>query len=232
MNAAVDSAAQAPAIRIPELRLRELGLQDYEPVWRDMQAYTQVRDSGSPDQLWLLQHRPIYTLGLNGRTENLVQTGDIPVARVDRGGQVTYHAPGQLVAYVLYDLARAGLGVRDLVRRLEGAVIDTLGHWDIAAVGREDAPGVYVEGAKIAALGLRVRRGRCYHGLSLNVAMDLAPFAGIHPCGHRGLAVTQVRDLGGPSDLTLIGSRLSQALAERLGCRLTPFEGAVAGRPH
>lgn len=222
MTAASESATAIAAQAAGPLWLRRLGLRDYEPVWRDMQAYTDMRDADSPDQLWLLQHPPVYTLGLNGRTENLVRIGDIPVVRVDRGGQVTYHGPGQLVAYLLFDLQRAGLGVRELVRRLERAVIELLAGWGITARSREDAPGVYVDGAKIAALGLRVRRGRCYHGLSLNVAMDLRPFQGIHPCGHRGMAVTQLRDLGGPDDPAAVGESLAECLAEQLGCRLLP----------
>lgn len=209
-----DDESSAPP---PALRVRHMGRQPYESVWRDMQAYTEARDPDSPDQLWFLEHPPVYTLGLNGRTENLLQVGDIPVLRVDRGGQVTYHGPGQLVGYLLLDLSRRGMGIRELVRRIESAIVALLGDYDIDAHGREDAPGVYVGAQKIAALGLRVRRGRCYHGLSLNVDMDLAPFAGIHPCGHQGMQVTQLRDLGGPTDLHAVAVALSRKLGEQLG---------------
>jgi lipoyl(octanoyl) transferase len=182
-----------------EPRLRRLGRRDYEPTWHAMQAFTDDRDAATADELWLVEHPPVFTQGLNGRPEHLLDPGDIPVVAVDRGGQVTYHGPGQLVAYPLLDLRRRGLGVRELVRRLEFAVIDLLAGYGIEAVGRRDAPGVYVDGRKVASLGLRVRRNCCYHGLSLNVAMDLAPFARINPCGYPGLEVTRTADLGGPT---------------------------------
>ncbi len=217
MQAARDAASD----RAPGLRVRQLGLQPYEPVWRDMQAYTEARDPSSPDQLWLLEHSPVYTLGLNGRHENLLCTGDTPVLRVDRGGQVTYHGPGQLVGYLLLDLSRRAIGIRELVRRIEAAIVDLLGDYDIDAHGREDAPGVYVGAAKIAALGLRVRRGRSYHGFSLNVDMDLGPFAGINPCGYQGLQVTQLADLGGPTDMAEIAGALTEKLGIHLDYRLT-----------
>ncbi|HHJ14163.1 MAG TPA: lipoyl(octanoyl) transferase LipB [Gammaproteobacteria bacterium] len=178
------------------LRLRRLGVCDYVPVWREMQAFTADRQGPQADSLWLLQHRPVFTLGMNGKREHLLDPGEIPVVEVDRGGQVTYHGPGQLVAYPLLDLRARGLGVRTLVQLLERSVIDWLAERGIAARARRDAPGVYVDGAKIAALGLRVRRGCCYHGLSFNVDMDLEPFSRINPCGYAGLAVTQLRDLG------------------------------------
>jgi lipoyl(octanoyl) transferase len=181
-----------------------------------MRAFTDGRTQDTPDELWLLQHPPVFTLGQAGRAEHLLDPGEIPVIQTDRGGQVTYHGPGQLVAYLLVDLRRAGLGVKGLVHLLEGAVIGLLAGYGIEAVARADAPGVYVARAKIASLGLRVRRGCSYHGLSLNVDMDLTPFLRINPCGHPGLAVTQLADLGGPKDLRLVGDALAGEIARRL----------------
>lgn len=178
------------------LRVRRLGLCDYTPVWRDMQAYSAERGADAEDQLWWLQHAPVFTLGMNSKPEHLLNPGDIPVIPIDRGGQVTYHGPGQLVVYVQLDLRRLGIGVRQLVQLLEQSVIDWLAARGIVAEARRDAPGVYVQGAKIAALGLRVKRGCSYHGLSFNVDMDLEPFSRINPCGYPGLAVTQLKDLG------------------------------------
>ncbi len=178
------------------LRVRRLGLCDYTPVWRDMQAYSAERGADAEDQLWWLQHAPVFTLGMNSKPEHLLNPGDIPVIPIDRGGQVTYHGPGQLVVYVQLDLRRLGIGVRQLVQLLEQSVIDWLAERGIVAEARRDAPGVYVQGAKIAALGLRVKRGCSYHGLSFNVDMDLEPFSRINPCGYPGLAVTQLKDLG------------------------------------
>jgi len=160
-----------------------------------MSAFTDSRGADTPDELWLLEHDPVFTLGQAGKMEHVLAPGDIPVIPVDRGGQVTYHGPGQIVGYPLIDLRRAGVGVRELVRRIEQALIDTLAHWNVTAVRREGAPGVYVGEAKIAALGLRVRRGCSFHGLAFNVAMDLEPFQRINPCGYKGLAVTQLVDL-------------------------------------
>ena len=200
------------------LTVRQLGLRDYLPVWRAMQRYTDTRREDTPDELWLVEHPPVYTLGLNGKPEHVLDAADIPVIHIDRGGQVTYHGPGQLVAYPLLNLRRLGLGVRELVTTLEEAVIDLLAEYRIDAEGRRDAPGVYVNGAKIAALGLRVRRGGCYHGLSLNVDMDLTPFARINPCGYPGLAVTQLRALvEAPPDM----ATLAQHLAGHIGRRLS-----------
>jgi len=201
----------------PALIVRRLGRQDYEPVWRAMQAYTDTRTAESPDELWLLQHPPVFTQGLNGRPEHLLDPGAIPVIQVDRGGQVTYHGPGQVVAYVLLDLKRRGLGVRELVTTLEQSVIDLLADYGIDAQARRDAPGVYVAGRKIASLGLRVRRGCSYHGLSLNVAMDLAPFRRINPCGYQGLEVTQLAELGGPTDTVAVEEALLSHLVRLLG---------------
>ena len=179
------------------LVVRKLGLSDYEKTWRAMQSFTAARSADTPDELWLVEHPPVYTLGLNGKAQHLPRTANgIPVIKVDRGGQITYHGPGQIVVYTLLDLRRRGLGVRELVRKLENAVIELLADHGIEATGRVDAPGVYAAGAKVAALGLHVRNGCCFHGLSLNVDMDLSPFRAIDPCGYPGLQVTQLRDLG------------------------------------
>ncbi len=206
------------------LTVRRLGVRDYQPVWRAMQEYTERRDADSGDELWLVEHPPVFTVGLNGKPEHLLAPGDIPVVHIDRGGQVTYHGPGQLVIYPLLDLRRLKLGVRHLVTSLEQAVIDLLGDYGITAVGRRDAPGVYVDGAKIAALGLRVRRGCSYHGLSLNVAMDLEPFARINPCGYPDLRVTQLSALTGPVEIAAVAQGLSVHLARGLGVTLRATE--------
>lgn len=176
--------------------IKHLGMADYPATWRAMQEFTRSRGPATPDELWLLQHPPVYTAGLAGRSEHFPRQGGIPVIKVDRGGQITYHGPGQIVAYLLLDLRRLKLGIRELVRIMERAVIDLLADYGVAAEARPLAPGVYVGGAKIAALGLRVRNGCCYHGLALNVDMDLAPFSCIDPCGYPGLEVTQTRELG------------------------------------
>lgn len=197
------------------LLVRELGRQTYAPVWRAMQAFTDQRGPDTPDELWLVEHDPVFTQGQAGKAEHVLLPGDIPVVPVDRGGQVTYHGPGQLVAYPLFDLRRLGVGVRELVHRIEQAVIDTLATWNITGARREGAPGIYVNGAKVMALGLRVRRGCSFHGLAFNVAMDLEPYARINPCGFRGLAVTQVLDLGGPGELDAVARVLIPALAQQ-----------------
>ncbi len=199
------------------LRVRHLGQLDYVLIWHAMQQFTARRNAQSPDEIWFVAHPPVYTQGLNGKSEHLLTPGAIPVVQTDRGGQVTYHGPGQLLAYVLVDLKRKGWGIRDLVSRLEQAVIELLHDYDIAAVAHRDAPGVYVNGAKIAALGLRVKRGCSYHGLSFNVDMDLEPFSRINPCGYAGLPVTQLRALGGPTDLTEVAEVLLKHLCTRLG---------------
>lgn len=186
------------------LKIRRLGRQPYESTWRAMSAFTDNRVAETDDELWLLEHDPVFTLGQAGKMEHVLMPGEIPVVPVDRGGQVTYHGPGQIVAYPLIDLRRCGVGVRELVNRIEQSIIDTLAHWQIAAARREGAPGVYAGDAKVAALGLRVRRGCSFHGLAFNVAMDLEPFQRINPCGYKGLAVTQVLDLGGPSALATV----------------------------
>ena len=199
------------------LLVRHLGRQPYAPVWHAMQAFTDARDESTLDELWLVEHDPVFTLGQAGKPEHVLAPGDIPVLHVDRGGQVTYHGPGQVVAYPLLDLRRLHLGVRELVRRIEQAAIDTLGEWNITGVRREGAPGVYVNDAKLAALGLRVRHGCTFHGLAFNVAMDLEPFHRINPCGYIGLKVTQMADFGGPSRLAEVETVLADALARQFG---------------
>jgi lipoyl(octanoyl) transferase len=201
----------------PRIKIRRLGQVPYEQAWEAMKAFTASRTPATTDEIWLLEHLPIYTYGVAGRPEHLPGPDcAIPVLKVDRGGQVTYHGPGQLVAYVLLDLHRSGSTVRGLVRALEQAVIDLVADFGITAAAREDAPGVYVRGAKIAALGLRIRHGCSYHGLSLNVNMDLAPFRAIDPCGYAGLEVTQLRDLGVADPVEDIGVRLVSKLTRHL----------------
>lgn len=197
-------------------RVRHLGLAEYQPTYAAMREFTCSRREDTPDELWLVQHPPIYTAGLACRPEHLPRASDIPLARVDRGGQITYHGPGQVVLYTLLDLARRELKIRQVVGLLEQAVIDTLGQYRISAERMRGAPGVYVSGAKIAALGLRVRRGGCYHGVALNVDMDLLPFLAIDPCGYPGLAVTQTRDLGVNANVDEVGERLAANLDELL----------------
>ena len=201
--------------------VRDLGLREYLPVFQAMQAFTAARLQSTQDELWLLQHFPVFTQGLNGKPEHLLAPGRIPVIPVDRGGQVTYHGPGQAVIYCLLDIKRAHLGVRQLVSILEQAVIDLLADYDIHAYARAEAPGVYVSGRKIASLGLRIRRARSYHGLSLNVDMDLEPFERINPCGYPGLEVTQLRDLGVISSLEVIGAQLLTHLTSALGATIS-----------
>jgi lipoyl(octanoyl) transferase len=177
------------------LRLHYLGLTDYQATWRAMQQFTEQREEDTPDELWLLEHHPVYTLGLNGDIRHMIRATDIPVVKTDRGGQITYHGPGQLVAYVLVDLRRKNLGVKRLVSALENAVIGLLSQYGLSARTQQGAPGVYVDGRKIASLGLRVRKGCSYHGLSLNVSADLSPFSAINPCGYAGLEVTSLTAL-------------------------------------
>jgi len=198
------------------LRVRHLGLVDYLPTWQAMQDFTASRDAATSDELWLCQHPPVYTLGQAGKPEHLLRDIGIPLVKIDRGGQITYHGPGQLVVYLLLDLTRRGLKVRALVRLIEQALIDLLADYGISGERRDDAPGVYVADAKIAALGLRIRNGRSYHGLSLNIDMDLAPFAAINPCGYAGLAVTQMSALAGPLTLADVSPRLLHHLQEQL----------------
>jgi len=181
-----------------------------------MREFTLERDANTPDELWFVEHPPVYTLGQAGKREHILNPREIPVVESDRGGQVTYHGPEQLVVYTLLDLRRSGLSVRETVVHLENAAIDCLQHFGIDACGRRDAPGVYVNNAKIAALGLRIRKGRCYHGLALNVSPDLKPFLGINPCGYAGLEVTSMKNLGATAEMPLIMDRLLQALLQHL----------------
>jgi lipoyl(octanoyl) transferase len=197
--------------------IRRLGLVDYAPTWQAMREFTAARTPETPDELWLLQHPPVYTVGVAGRAEHLPRTDNgIPIVRTDRGGQITYHGPGQLVLYTLLDLQRLGIGVRACVRTLENAVIDLAAQHGIAACGRNDAPGVYVGPAKIAALGLRIRHGRCYHGVALNAAMDLTPFAAIDPCGFPQLEITSLQALGVSAALDALGDGLIESLQRNL----------------
>lgn len=199
--------------------VRRLGRQDYATVFEAMRNFTQSRSAEDLDELWFVEHPPVFTQGLAGKPEHLLDTDNIPVVQSDRGGQVTYHGPGQLIAYLLLDLARGRLGIRKLVSILERSVIELLAEHGVKARARADAPGVYVDERKVAALGLRVRHGRCYHGLSLNVDMDLTPFRGIDPCGHPGMAVTQLVELGVDLDVGAAGERLTDHLAGLLGMR-------------
>ncbi|MCI2263136.1 MULTISPECIES: lipoyl(octanoyl) transferase LipB [Xanthomonas] len=224
MDAVAEDAPLAPAPTLPPCRVRQLGRQPYEPVWRAMQRFTDARDEATPDELWVVEHDPVFTLGQAGKPEHVLAPGDIPVLQVDRGGQVTYHGPGQLVVYPLLDLRRLHIGVRDYVCRIEQAIIDTLDEWNILGQRRDGAPGVYVGGAKVAALGIRVRRGCTFHGLSFNVAMDLEPFHRINPCGYQGLQVTAVLDLGGPSGMQAVTPVLLAQLARQFGLTLQPLD--------
>jgi lipoyl(octanoyl) transferase len=202
-------------------------MQPYQITWQAMQDYTNRRDESTPDQLWLLEHPPIFTLGQAGKSEHLIDPGDIPVVRTDRGGQVTYHGPGQLIAYLLLDLRRAHIGVRTLVSYLEQSVIALLAQHTVAAAPRRDAPGVYIAQSKVASLGLRVRRGCSFHGLSLNVDMDLSPFERINPCGYPGLRVTQLADQQIDSDIGKIGLQFAHHLASTLGYTLTLLDSEL-----
>jgi lipoyl(octanoyl) transferase len=226
---AAPAARSAPLPR--PLRVRHLGRQPYVAVWRAMQAFAGARGEQTHDELWLLEHDPVYTLGRAGRPEHLLATGDLPVVHTDRGGQVTWHGPGQLVAYLLLDLRRAGLGVRALVECLEETVIEVLASAGVAGERRPGAPGVYVAGRKIAALGLRIRRHTSYHGVALNVHPDLAAFAAIDPCGYPGLEVTSLARLGVPWSVEDAGARLAAILARRLECVPEPALGAIPRAP-
>jgi len=205
--------------RSAPITCRRLGLVPYEPTWRAMQRFTDSRDAATADELWLLEHPPVFTLGMSGKPEHLLAPGDIPVIQTDRGGQVTYHGPGQLVVYPLIDLRRGGLGVRDLVGALERAVIGYVSELGIEAHSRGDAPGVYVAQRKLASLGLRIRRGASYHGIALNVCMDLEPFRRINPCGYAGLEMTQLSDLVEGQSLERVTSGLAPWVLREL--RLT-----------
>lgn len=199
------------------LVVRQLGTEGYSETFAKMKAFTDARDERATDELWLVEHPPVFTLGQTGRREHLLNPGDIAVVQSDRGGQVTYHGPGQLVAYLLLDLRRKNLGVRDLVSGIESAIVSLLAEFGIEAVARREAPGVYVDGRKVAALGLRIRKGRSYHGLSLNVDMDTSPFLRINPCGYEGLEVTTLKALGATHDLPCVSSKLVSQLARQFG---------------
>ena len=200
------------------LEVRELGLVDYPVAWQAMQRFTNERQPDTVDEIWLLQHPRVFTQGQAGKAEHLLLPGDIPVIQADRGGQVTYHGPGQLVCYLMLDVRRLGFGVRELVSRIEQSLIDLLASYDVQALAKPDAPGVYVEGAKIASLGLRIRNGRSFHGLALNVDMDLEPFGRINPCGYAGMSMTQLADLvAGPVAFSEVNARLREQLVKHLG---------------
>ena len=203
--------------------IRHLGRVEYEPTWRAMEKFTLERGPATPDEIWFLEHPPVFTLGMAGKMEHVLAPGDIPVVQIDRGGQVTYHGPGQLVVYPLLDLRRLKLGVRELVEALENSVIDTLEGYGIQARNRRDAPGVYVEARKVCSIGIRVRRGCSYHGIAFNVAMDLEPFRRINPCGYAGLEMTQVSALGGPASAQQVAEDLTPALLGRLGYNDVPL---------
>ena len=200
----------------PRVLIRDLGFRPLPDVWADMQAFTSERAADTLDEIWFVEHPPVYTLGMRADRRHLLASGEIPVVQIDRGGQVTYHGPGQLVVYVLLDLRRLGFNPRTLVQALESAVIDTVAGYGVTAVARRDAPGIYVAGSKLGAIGLRVRRHCSYHGLAVNVAMDLAPFAGINPCGYEGLEVTDLRTLCGIDELARFRADLTPHLLTRL----------------
>jgi len=207
--------------------IKNLGLQPYEQTWQAMQSFTDNRDSSTPDEFWVVEHPPVFTQGLNGKAEHLLKQTNIPIVHTDRGGQITYHAPGQAIVYVLIDLKRAKLGVRALVTKIENSIIEYLHRLGINAQARKDAPGVYVNGNKIASLGLKIRKQRSYHGLALNVDMNLTPFKTVNPCGLKGMQMTQLAALLAPNDLpsaNQAGLVLAEVLAENLADNLSFVE--------
>jgi lipoyl(octanoyl) transferase len=211
-----------------EIVVRNLGLQSYEPIWHAMQKFTDTRDASTGDEIWFCQHESVFTLGLNSAPEHLLATGDIPVVQIDRGGQVTYHGPGQLMIYPLIDIRRANIGVRELVTALEQCVVDLASEFGIEAASRCDAPGVYVDGVKLASVGLRIRRGASFHGMALNVDVDLEPFSRINPCGFKGLEVTDLNRLSAEKNLDAVRDRLLPHLLRHLrldDSTLVPVEG-------
>lgn len=212
-------ATHVPGARpgVPAPVIRQLGLVEYEPTWRAMQRFTDERTAETADEIWFLEHPPVFTLGMNAKPEHVLAPGNIPVVQIDRGGQVTYHGPGQLVVYPLIDLRRAGLGVRDLVTALERAIIEYAAESGIAAECRRNAPGVYVNGNKLASVGIRIRRGSSYHGIALNVNLDAEPFTRINPCGYAGLQVTRLVDLGGARTVDAAIAGLQPHLLRTLG---------------
>lgn len=199
------------------LIVRQLSRQAYEPIWQAMKSFTDARDDRCDDEIWLVEHEPVFTQGQAGKAEHVLNPGAIPVVQVDRGGQVTYHGPGQQVVYFMLDLRRKNLGVRELVSALENAIVDTCAEYGISAAPRTDAPGVYVNGAKICSIGLRVRKGCSFHGIAFNIAMDLEPFLRINPCGYQGLQMVMLSQLGGPANLDAVEPVLIQKLMRRLG---------------
>lgn len=199
------------------INVRNLGLTDYEPVWRAMQQFTDSRDANTPDEIWFTEHKSVFTLGVNANRDHLLAPGEIPVVQIDRGGQVTYHGPGQLMVYPLLDLRRSKIGVRPLVTALEQSVIDLAASFGIDAQSRPDAPGVYVDGVKLASVGLRIRRGASFHGMALNVDVDLEPFSRINPCGYEDLSVTDLEKLGGERDLNAVQAQLLPYFLQHLG---------------
>lgn len=209
-------AAEASPEITGALRVRQLGTVPYVPAWHAMQQFTKARGTDTVDEVWLLEHPPVFTQGQAGKAEHILAPGNIPVVQVDRGGQVTYHGPGQLMAYLLVDVVRKKIGVRDLVTAIENALVAALAGWGISAAPRPDAPGVYVDGRKIASLGLRIRRGRSFHGLALNVAMDMAPFDCINPCGYAGMAMAQVGDFAPEIRMPEAAERVLEALVQQL----------------
>lgn len=212
----MDIAQAASIINNSKLEIKQAGMVNYHAAWQAMKDFTDTRTCDTRDEIWIVQHPPVYTLGIAGKPEHLLYQNGIEVIKTDRGGQITYHGPGQLVAYLLLDMRRLKLGVRELVRRMENAVIDLLKDYHIDANGREDAPGVYVANAKIAALGLKIKHGFCYHGVALNIDMDLTPFSAINPCGYPGLKVTQTRDLGITDELGTISNKFAQKLTTNI----------------
>ncbi len=199
------------------LRVKNLGLQPYEPIWHAMQSFTENRTNDTPDEIWLLEHEPVFTLGRNGKKEHILSETNIPIVEIDRGGQVTYHGPGQLIIYLMIDIKRRGLGVRQLVTLIEQSIISTLSEYHLNACSKKDAPGVYIDDAKIAALGLRIKKGCSFHGLSLNLNMDLTPFKQINPCGYKNLEVIQLSDYIEDIELSKIQQQLTSHLAKNLG---------------
>jgi len=213
------------------ITIRNLGLQEYEPVWHAMQEFTNARDADTPDEIWFTEHNPVFTLGVNASRDHVLTPGDIPVVQIDRGGQVTYHGPGQLMIYPLIDLRRSGLGVRSLVTALEQSVVDLAAEFGITAASRADAPGVYVDGVKLASVGLRIRRGASFHGMALNVDVELEPFSRINTCGFTDLDVTTLARLGAASDLDTVQRQLLPLFLQHMGLKDVVTSIAVEGLP-
>lgn len=211
-----------------QLIIRHLGRQAYEPVWHAMQDFTDTRDADTTDELWIVEHDPVFTQGQAGKAEHVLAPGDIPVVQVDRGGQVTYHGPGQLVIYFLLDIRRLSMGVRQLVNSIENTIVDVLADYGIEAAARRDAPGVYVDGDKVCSLGLRIRRGCSFHGLALNVNMDMEPFSRINPCGLTGITMIQTADLGGPKNFSEAADVVTDKFIQRVGYEHTQTQTGLA----